>query len=360
MKIIKNLNLIKQYLMKCVPCQIISNKTVEETHKNEQYSKVFEDEAMVSKTNLLGVITFVNDKFVESTGYSKEELIGNTHSIMRSPNTKPEVFDNLWKTIKSGHVWDSFLESVKKDGTPLYSKLKIVPIKNTSGKIIEYLSVRTDVTDIIEMKKDLADTEREIVLALGTVGENRSGETGNHVKRVAEYSYMLALEYGLSIQQAEMLRMASPMHDIGKVAIPDAILNKPGKLTNEEFEHMKSHTSLGYNMFKESNLELCKIAGKISHQHHEKWNGEGYPRGLIGEEISIEARITTIADVFDALRSERCYKKQWSYEEIIGYFEDESGISFDPFLVDLAIENIEKFKEIENQFSDEKEFICEL
>lgn len=345
-------NKLLSLLVRCAPCQIISNKSALDIYINEQYSRVFKEEAMVSKTDLLGVITFVNRKFVKTTGFSEDELIGKTHSVLKSPNTKPEVFDNLWKTIKSGRTWSSFLESTKKDGTPLYSKLKIVPIKNLSGKVIEYLSVRTDVTDIIAMKRDIANTEREIILALGSVGENRSGETGNHVKRVAEYSYFLALEYGMDVDDAELLRMASPMHDIGKVAIADSILNKPGKLTLEEFEIMKSHTTLGYNMFKESKLELCKIAGTISHQHHEKWDGEGYPRGLIGEEISVYARVTSIADVFDALRSERVYKKAWTYDEIIGYFEEESGKSFDPFLVDIIIDNIDRIKEIENQFKD--------
>ena len=151
---------------------------------------------------------------------------------------------------------------------------------------------------------------------MGAIGESRSKETGNHVKRVAEYSYLLAKLSGLNEDESELLKQASPMHDIGKVAIPDSILHKTDKLTKLELEIMKTHALKGYELLKGSDRPLLKMAAIIALEHHEKWNGEGYPTGLKEEEISIYGRITAICDVFDALGSDRCYKKAWIDEDL--------------------------------------------
>jgi len=156
--------------------------------------------------------------------------------------------------------------------------------------------------------KEIQDTQKEVISKMGAIGEFRSKETGNHVKRVAKYSEIIALKYGMCQEEASMLAEASPMHDIGKVAIADAILNKPGKLTPQEFCKMKEHSQLGYDMIKGSNRELLKTAAILAYQHHEKWDGTGYPQGLKGDSIHIYGRITAIADVFDALSTKRVYK----------------------------------------------------
>lgn len=161
----------------------------------------------------------------------------------------------------------------------------------------------------IYLNEEVENTQKEIIFTLGEIAETRSKETGNHVKRVAEYSKLLALKSGIPEEEAEIVRLASSMHDVGKVAVPDAILNKPGKLTPEEFETIKNHTNHGYAMLNHSNREIIKAAAIIAHQHHEKYNGQGYPNGLAGENIHIYGRIAAIADVFDALGSERVYKK---------------------------------------------------
>jgi len=160
---------------------------------------------------------------------------------------------------------------------------------------------------------------------------------------VAEYSFILARLYGLSLEESLRLKNASPMHDIGKLGIPDAILNKPGKLTDEEFEIMKTHTKIGYEMLKHSKRPILKTAAIVAHEHHERWDGKGYPRGLRGEEIHIYGRITAVADVFDALGSDRVYKKAWPLEKIINLFKEERGRQFDPVLVDLFLDNLEHF-----------------
>ncbi len=214
------------------------------------------------------------------------------------------------------------------------------------------LAYFTDITEIVRLNEEMEQTQREIIYTMGEIGETRSKETGNHVKRVALYSKELALLYGLDPKEAEILYMASPMHDIGKVGIPDAILLKPGKLTPEEFEIMKTHAQLGYEMLKHSNKPILKAAATVAREHHEKWDGSGYPRGLKGEDIHIFGRITAVADVFDALGSERVYKKAWEMERILDFFQEQSGKHFDPKLVMLFFDNLEKFTAIRDRYKD--------
>jgi response regulator RpfG family c-di-GMP phosphodiesterase len=187
---------------------------------------------------------------------------------------------------------------------------------------------------------------------MGAIGETRSKETGLHVKRVAEYSYLLGKLWGLNEEDASLLKQASPMHDIGKVGIADNILNKPAKLTFEEFEIMKTHAEIGYDMLKHSKRPILKASAVVAISHHEKWDGSGYPKGLKGERIPIFGRITAIADVFDALGHDRCYKKAWPLENILELFRNEKGKHFDPHLVDLFFENLDKFLEIRDSMQD--------
>ncbi len=188
---------------------------------------------------------------------------------------------------------------------------------------------------------EIEKTQVEIIMLMAEIGESRSRETGNHVKRVAEVSKELARLAGLSAQEARLIEVASPMHDIGKVSIPDSILNKPGKLTDEEYKTMQNHTVTGYNLLNNSNRPIIKASAIIAHEHHEKWNGKGYPRGLRGEEIHIFGRITAIADVFDALACKRCYKEAWELSRVYELFQQERGEQFDPRLTDIFLENFD-------------------
>ncbi|MBD7906741.1 HD domain-containing phosphohydrolase [Sporosarcina gallistercoris] len=206
--------------------------------------------------------------------------------------------------------------------------------------------------DAFILHNELLDTQKEIIETMGEIGESRSQETGNHVKRVATYSYKLAQLAGISEPQALLLRYASPMHDIGKVATPDRILLKPGKLTPKEFEEMKLHTVIGYHVFRKSERELLKTAAIIAYEHHERWEGGGYPRGLKEEEIHIFGRITAVADVFDALGSDRVYKKAWPLEEIVTYMSQQRGKQFDPALIDIFLEHLDEFVAIRDRYTD--------
>ena len=202
------------------------------------------------------------------------------------------------------------------------------------------------------LNQEIEGTQKEIIYTLGELAEVRSSETGNHVKRVSEYCRLLAELAGLEEREVEIIRLASPMHDIGKVAIPDAILNKPGPLTGEEYEVMKAHTIHAQQMLGLSDREIMKAATVIALQHHEKYDGTGYPRGLSGEEIHLYARITAIADVFDALCNDRSYRHAWAMDDIVGLFRKERGTHFDPALVDLFLDHFPRFVEIRNVFAN--------
>jgi len=200
--------------------------------------------------------------------------------------------------------------------------------------------------------KEIEDTQKEIIITLGAIGENRSLETANHVKRVAEYSRVLALEYGLPEEDAELLKMASPMHDIGKVAIPDSILKKKGRLTDKEFQLMRKHPEVGYELLKNSKRRILKTAATVAHEHHEYFNGKGYPCGKKGYEIHIFGRITALADVFDALSSDRCYKDAWELERILNLLKDERNQQFEGKLVDIFLKNIRTMLNIKENLRD--------
>ncbi len=203
-----------------------------------------------------------------------------------------------------------------------------------------------------ELTKEIEATQREIIFIMGAIIESRSKETSNHVKRVAEYSKLLALLYSLPFEEAELLREASPMHDIGKVGIPDAILNKSEKLTSREWEIIKTHAELGYDILKYSQRSILKVASIVAFEHHEKWDGSGYPRGLSGENIHIYGRITALADVFDALGSKRIYKDAWPMDKILKYIRNQSGKHFEPKLVKLFNENLDEFLRIRSRLKD--------
>ena len=198
----------------------------------------------------------------------------------------------------------------------------------------------------------LREAEMEALVCLGKAGEYRNADTGDHVLRVGYASYLLAKSAGFSEHDAETLMYASPLHDLGKIGIPDSILLKPGKLTDTEQHVMKSHTRIGAEILKHSQSSVMKMAKNVALSHHEKWDGSGFPDGISGEAIPVEGRIVAICDVFDALVSCRPYKKCWTDEEAIDFLRQNAGKHFDPGLVELFIQNIPKIKAFSYRLED--------
>lgn len=205
--------------------------------------------------------------------------------------------------------------------------------------------------DNLALNDKLIQTQSELINRLSEVIEVRSEETASHVSRVAKIAYIISKYYGLEEEEAQLLKMVAPLHDVGKIGIPESILNKPGKLTDEEFEVMKNHALIGYRILKGSGLELLEAGALIAKEHHEYWNGKGYPNGLKGEEIHIYGRITIIADVFDALSHDRVYKKAWPFEEVMDFMNEKSGQMFDPSLISILNEHRLEIKEIYDKTS---------
>lgn len=200
---------------------------------------------------------------------------------------------------------------------------------------------------------ELVSTRLSIVQRLGRAAEYKDNETGLHVIRMSHYAQVLARAAGYSERQAENLLHAAPMHDIGKIGIPDAILQKPGKLDAEEWKIMQQHAEIGALILgQEDTSDLMVTAREIALGHHEKWDGSGYPNGLAGEEIPMSARIVAIADVFDALTSVRPYKKAWSEEAAIDLIREEAGKHFDPKLVELFLTTLDEIRQIKEQFRE--------
>jgi len=243
------------------------------------------------------------------------------------------------------------LREFKKTNKQLYKILKI------GDKIQrkDYDELKVKYHEIADLNEEIENTQKEVVFTMGTMGEFRSHETGLHVRRVALYSQILGRYYGLNARETDLLFHAAPMHDIGKIAIPDAILNKPEKLTADEFEIMKNHAQLGYEMINDSDRPLLVTAAIVAHEHHEKWDGSGYPRGLQQTEIHIYGRITALADVFDALGSKRVYKKAWSDEKIFAFLKEQSGKHFDPTLITIFFDNIDEILAVRDELQDIEE-----
>jgi response regulator RpfG family c-di-GMP phosphodiesterase len=246
-----------------------------------------------------------------------------------------------------------FMTGLGKENLLYISHTQFRPLEEVDKKLLEIFSNNAGIAfENAYLKEEREATQEEIVYLLGDAVETRSPETGNHVKRVAEISELLALAMGVNEKKAARIKSASPLHDLGKIAIPDAILNKNGKLTPDEWKIMKTHAVVGYKMLSDSKHETLQYAAIIAHEHHERWDGNGYPRQLAGKQIHLYGRIAAVADVFDALNAVRCYKPAWPMAKIEAYFMEESGKHFDPEIVDVLFENIVEIKRICERLTD--------
>ncbi|WP_372766232.1 DUF3369 domain-containing protein [Pseudoalteromonas sp.] len=226
-------------------------------------------------------------------------------------------------------------------------------LTQTHKDLIEIFSQNVQIAyENVQLQSEIEDTQREIVYRLSEAVEQRSSETGNHVKRVSLISYELAKGYGLPNKESEILRYAAPLHDVGKVGIPDTILHKPGALDDEEWTIMKSHAVKGFEILTGSRRDIIKAGAVLARDHHEKWDGSGYPAGKKEEEIHIYGRIVALADVYDALRHKRCYKEAWTLEQVTAELTNQRGKHFEPKLVDILLSNINLYEQILSNYPE--------
>ncbi|MGJ0364221.1 PAS domain S-box protein [Aliarcobacter cryaerophilus] len=327
----------------------IKTKMIQEQQKKlERLLDIYDKNVIFSRTDLKGIITHASSAFCKISGYTKEELLGQPHNIVRHPDTPKSTFKKIWDSLKAERKITIEIKNLRKDGSYYWIVADFEPEYDELGNHVGYFAVREDIT----ANKEIEELQKEVIFTMGSIAEFRSKETGEHIKRVAKYSRVLAAAYGLCEDDIDMLELASPMHDIGKIAIADAILNKPGKLTNEEFEVIKTHAQKGHDMLEISNRPLFKVASQIALTHHEKYDGTGYPNSLKGEDIPIFGRITALADVFDAIGSDRCYKKAWEMEKVLEFIKEQRGKHFDPKLVDIFFDNLDDILKIKEEYQD--------
>ena len=220
-------------------------------------------------------------------------------------------------------------------------------------KLVEIFCTNVSIAfENVQLSQEVSNAQLEMIFLLAGAAETRSNETAAHVHRVGLIAELLAREYGLDEAYCERIRHAAPLHDLGKIGIPDAILNKPGRHTPEETEVMRTHAAIGHRMLATSKRAILQLAAEVALSHHERWDGAGYPNGLAGEDIPISGRITMLADVFDALGSKRCYKEAWSAESIRAYVMEHSGSMFDPSLTRILLDHWDRAEAIRSQLPD--------
>jgi PAS domain S-box-containing protein/putative nucleotidyltransferase with HDIG domain len=289
-------------------------------------------------------IIFANPGFYAVTGYSAEDVIGYNCRFLQGPDTDRATVQKIRLCIEERRIFTGVLRNYRKDGTSFLNELIINPVFDEKGELVSFVGLQNDVTEredarqvleerVQERTAELADSQIEILNRLARAAEYRDDNTGQHTQRVARTSALLAQSLGLPNEQVELIRQAAPLHDVGKIAISDLILLKPGKLTDEEFDTMKTHAALGAALLSDGHSDVVQLAERIAGAHHERWDGKGYPQRLAGEQIPLEGRILAIADVFDALTHERPYKKAWPAAEAVAEITRQSGQQFDPQVV---------------------------
>ena len=240
----------------------------------------------------------------------------------------------------------AYCKSKSMRGSLLYMSGLPRKLTRVDRRLVEIFAQNVQIAfDNVLLNKDIEDTQREIVERLGQAMEYHFGE-GKHIQRLVKICELLARKVGLNEDEVKMLGLAVPLHDIGKFKIPDVILDKKGKLNEQERKLVQNHAEIGYALLKNSKRPLIKTAALIARDHHEYWNGKGYPRGMSGEDIHIFCRITALADAFDALRHKRNYKEAWPLEKVMESIQQQRGQQFDPLLVDILQENIELVEKI--------------
>lgn len=270
----------------------------------------------------------------------------------------PSLLTNIKRAVDSRHV-------ITQDGTfiahfpsPNGSEELICAQVRTKLSLIDERLLKIFATNLgaafdnLYLNEEIGETQAELIYTLGEVIESRCTQTGRHIQRVAAYSKLLGTLLQLSPSDIELLKIAAPLHDLGKIAVPDSILHKAGRLSVEEFEVIKTHPTVGFKLLRNSDRPMLKSAALVALQHHERWDGTGYPNGLVAQDIHIFSRIVGLADVFDALTNKRPYKRVWTPDEAFQYLRENSGTHFDPEIVEIALRHRSEMTSILDSYPD--------
>lgn len=285
-----------------------------------------------------GRVERVNQALCKMTGYTADELIGTHLLDLTHLADLDGSGSNLATLLSEGSATRHYEKRyVLPNGRVLEGRVAITAIRDDAHQVTQVFAQIEDVTDARRTSRELEQSQFEMLARLAAVAEFRDDATGQHTRRVGDLSVAIAQRLGLPESDIELIRLAAPLHDVGKIAIPDALLEKPGSLTNAEFDQMKTHTNVGAEMLSGSGFALLEMAEQIALTHHERWDGSGYPIGLAGDAIPIAGRIVAVADVFDALTHSRPYKDAWSADAAIAEMTSQSGRHFDPDVLDAFL-----------------------
>ena len=298
------------------------------------------DVVMITDTGMH--LAYVNPAFERVTGWTAAEVLGRKPSVQGSPKTTRGQYDEIFSTIAARGWWQGELVNVRRSGEEWDARVSIARVSGSDGNLVGYVAVEADITEIRRLTRKLKEANLEAIYMLSMACEAKDESTGNHVNRVQRYSYAIARRLGIPEVEAEEIGYSSIMHDLGKLHVPDAILVKPAPLDEAEWRLMKRHPRDGVKILR--NGPFYAVAREIAEGHHEHWDGSGYPKGLKGEAIPLPARITAVADVFDALSSRRPYKEPWPEPDVLDELRRLRGVSLDPRVVDaflgLCSENV--------------------
>jgi len=324
--------------LNCLQCHHVSENTVLGAVDIELDVTEYRNQALTYLLILFLVISFFTMVIIRNTSNVIEEFVRKP--LLELIQLAKSVF---YRTDTRDH--------------DLFQSEEFMQVASQFIKFGEELKEREARIELSTMKfsslnNEMDTTLKETLFAMGETEEMRSKETRKHTRRVVEYSRLLGKLIGLGEQEIDLLATAAPLHDIGKIGIPDSILLKPGSLDDEERVIMHMHATMGHDILKHSERDVLQAAATIAYEHHERWDGLGYPRGLRGEEIHIFGRIVAIADVFDALGTKRVYKESWPLEQVKKYFEEESGKAFDPHIVNLLVHYYSQFEVLYNAHYD--------
>jgi putative two-component system response regulator len=289
----------------------------------------------------------------------------NIPDVKEIPSEAPYRYNPSWDQ-KAGYASHSMMvvPMLNRDGKAVgvlqlinaLSDGRVIPFRAEHEKLASSLASQAAVAiENAELTEDLKQAHLDTIFRLGVAAEYRDKETANHIKRMSHYCALIARGLGWPAEQVETILWSSLMHDVGKLGIPDRILQKPGRLTPEERKVMELHTTIGGSILKGSNAPILQKSRVVALTHHEKYDGTGYPRGLKGEKIPVEGRITILADVFDALSSKRVYKEAMPEADVLGILEEGRGTHFDPALLDVFLGSLAEVRNIKERYTDREE-----
>jgi putative two-component system response regulator len=287
----------------------------------------------------------VNQQFADSMGLPREQIVGRQSEDIFPPELAGQFREIERHILATGEQTHSE-ETLPTPGGQSHTRTVAFPLTDPDGNAYGIGGIATDVTDLVQAKDEIAHSQRETVARLARAVEFKDEDTGDHIERMSAYCELIAERLGLPDERRELIRLASPMHDAGKIAVPDGILLKPGRLDPEEREIMERHAEVGWRLLSGSTSELLGLAAEIAYTHHERFDGAGYPRGLAAEEIPLEGRIAAVADVFDALSSDRVYRDAMPIDEALTIMRDGRGSHFDPEVLDAFLDAIDDVLEI--------------